>query len=320
MRTSRCRKMKTAILAVALSLTFTSCKAPAGEPIAVAQSGSISTAMEASTREVPDLWPENWYEWTATDTTFPRIADIPAPNAFERLEVEQMSFAQWLRGLPLLPGRPEVHLFDGRRKGNQTAHYAIIDIDVGNRDLQQCADAVMRLRAEYLRDSSRDDEIEFHLTNGDLVTWLQWSTGNRPNVSGNSVSWRSGAAPSTDRRTFRGYLDFIFTYAGSASLQNELSVVSEPSRIRPGDVFIQGGFPGHAVIVVDVAESDRGSRTFLLAQSYMPAQQIHILSNPTDPISPWYRARSEGVLTTPEFTFSYTDLRRFPVEQEDPNL
>ena len=50
-----------------------------------------------------------------------------------------------------------------------------------------------------------------------------------------------------------------------------------------GDVFIKGGFPGHAVVVLDMAENDRtGQRVFLLAQSYMPAQDIHIMKNPTN--------------------------------------
>ena len=58
--------------------------------------------------------------------------------------------------------------------------------------------------------------------------------------------------------------------------------VSVPyTSLQPGDVFIKGGSPGHAVIVVDVAiYTQTGKKVFLLAQSYMPAQQIHILVNP----------------------------------------
>jgi hypothetical protein len=104
----------------------------------------------------------------------------------------------------------------------------------------------------------------------------------------------------------------VFTYAGSASLAAELVAVADPAEIRPGDVFIQGGFPGHAVLVTDVAEDSAGERILLLLQSYMPAQDIHVLTNPSSPISPWYSARKEGVLQTPEWTFRYSDLRRFP--------
>jgi Domain of unknown function (4846) len=51
--------------------------------------------------------------------------------------------------LPLRDGRGTVYLNDGRAKPNQALHVAVIAIDTGKRDLQQCADAVIRLRAEY---------------------------------------------------------------------------------------------------------------------------------------------------------------------------
>ncbi len=67
------------------------------------------------------------------------------------------------------------------------------------------------------------------------------------------------------------------------------------------------------LIVVDVAISEPGERIFLLAQSYMPAQEIHILKNPNDStLGPWYSTHlKDGVLATPEWTFSISDLNRF---------
>jgi len=81
-----------------------------------------------------------------------------------------------------------------------------------------------------------------------------------------------------------------------------------------GDVFIQGGSPGHCAIVVDMAENTTtGERLFMLAQSYMPAQEIHILKNlENHEISPWYPLDFSGVLATPEWTFQADDLKRFP--------
>ena len=80
-----------------------------------------------------------------------------------------------------------------------------------------------------------------------------------------------------------------------------------------GDVFIQGGSPGHAVLVVDVAEDPRTGRgVFLLVQSYMPAQEIHILKNPTDlNLSPWHETGFGETLRTPEWLFRRSDLKRF---------
>ena len=76
---------------------------------------------------------------------------------------------------------------------------------------------------------------------------------------------------------------------------------------------IRGGSPGHCAIVVDVGENaGTGTRVFLLAQSFMPAQEIHVLKNPTDAkLSPWYSARIPDALRTPEYTFARHELRRF---------
>ena len=72
-------------------------------------------------------------------------------------------------------------------------------------------------------------------------------------------------------------MNLIFAYAGTLSLSKELpSAAFDDMRI--GDIFIQGGNPGHAVIVVDMAKHPAtGEQLFLLAQSYMPAQDIQIL-------------------------------------------
>lgn len=82
--------------------------------------------------------------------------------------------------------------------------------------------------------------------------------------------------------------------------------------MQTGDVLIQGGSPGHAAIVVDLAVNAQGQKVFLLAQSYMPAQSIHILKNPVNPaLSPWYEADNSAVVQTPEWTFTTKDLKRF---------
>ena len=79
-------------------------------------------------------------------------------------------------------------------------------------------------------------------------------------------------------------------------------------------MFIKGGFPGHAVLVADVAENAQtGEKRFLLVQSYMPAQEIHVLKNPPAADgSPWYPAAFEGDLVTPEWRFAAGSLRRWP--------
>jgi len=64
---------------------------------------------------------------------------------------------------------------------------------------------------------------------------------------------------------------------------------------------------------MDVAENADGGRVFLLAQSYMPAQEIHVLKNFGEPtLSPWYVFDKDGELDTPEWSFEPGNLWRFP--------
>lgn len=252
------------------------------------------------------------YAWTARVDPAQRLeARLAPPAGYARVSVAEGSFGAWLRGLPLLPGRPDVRLHDGGAKNRQDVHEAILDIDVGRRDLQQCADAVMRLRAEYLFGSGQADAAAFTLTSGDRALARDWMAGQRPRVSRNRVRFAPGASADRSHASFRRWLDFVFTYAGSASLSRELPAAAG-SPVAPGDVFVQGGFPGHAVIVLDVAKDARGRAVFLLAQSYMPAQQIHVLRNLADPaLGAWF-AEPTGTLLTPEWTFQAGDRRRWP--------
>jgi len=245
-----------------------------------------------------------------------KLADrITPPTGYVREDCYDNSFTAYLRTLPLLPKGSKVLLHNGREKSNQAAAFAVVDMEIGNRDLQQCADAVIRLRAEYLWKHKRYDEIKFNFTSGFAAEYKKWAEGNRIKVSGNQVQWYdSGKGKDYSYKTFRGYLDIVFMYAGTASLSQELQTVPYTS-LQPGDVFIKGGSPGHAVIVIDVAiHLDTKKKVFLLAQSYMPAQQIHILVNPTSRrLSPWYELAEtdEGKLYTPEWIFEKKDLKRF---------
>lgn len=235
----------------------------------------------------------------------------PSPRDFARQPVEKNSFSYYLRNLPLKPHGSPVLLYNGSRKRSQAAASSVVDLDVGTRDLQQCADAVMRLRAEYLWNIKDYNAIKFHFTNGFLAEYSKWRAGNRIKVSGNDVGWTASRAASTSYTSFRSYLNMVFAYAGTLSLEKEMGVKSVAD-IAIGDVFIQGGSPGHAVIVVDMVENtSTGTKMILLAQSYMPAQDIHVLNNPNADL-PWYNVEElAGQFITPEWRFSGNDLRHF---------
>jgi hypothetical protein len=261
---------------------------------------------QAEATATTDASTHNIYAWKGRYATEHKLLNrIAVPKGYARQDAAKHSFADWLRNVPLKPGKPHVMLYNGDAKGNQSAHYAVMDIDVGNKDLQQCADAVMRLRAEYLYCMAKYNDISFHFTNGFKCSYAKWREGYRVNVSGNNVTWNKTAAADTSYATFRKYMDMVFNYCGTQSLSDELKPVADLNNIKAGDVFIKGGFPGHAVIVMDVAVNNKGERAFMLAQSYMPAQNIQILHNPTHTeYSPWYTVAEVGEkLYTPEWTF-----------------
>lgn len=234
------------------------------------------------------------YAWRVANAPAETLAErFPPPAGFERGPADTGSWAEWLRGLPMKSDGAPVLIYTGAKKWRQDVHAGVIDIDVGSRDLQQCADAIMRLRAEWLYGTGRARDIGFDYTDGKRRSFA-----------------RSGKQ---DYKSFRKYMDLVFAYAGTYSLERELEPVTVED-IRIGDVFIQGGFPGHAVLVADIARNKTtGETRFLLIQSYMPAQEMHVLKSPsTSDGSPWYDSRFGDDLVTPEWTFARTGLRRWP--------
>jgi hypothetical protein len=218
-------------------------------------------------------------------------ARIAPPPGFARVPAAPDSWAAWLRGLPLKPRGSPVLTYTGAPKWRQDVHVAVIDIDVGQRDLQQCADAIMRLRGEWLFAAGRP--VAFNDTDGKRRVF--------------------SARDKSDHAAFRKYMDLVFAYAGTYSMEHELKPVPLAD-MQVGDVFVKGGFPGHAVLVADMAENPQtGEKRFLLVQSYMPAQEMHVLKNPAGADgSPWYPAAFAGDLVTPEWTFKPGALHRWP--------
>lgn len=233
------------------------------------------------------------------------------PNNYKRIPQEKTSFSYYLRNLKLKPHGTPVQYFDGSTKSNNGIYEAVIDLPIGNKDLHQCADAVMRLQAEYLWQNKRYHDIHFNFTNGHKVEYQEWMKGKRMKIEGNKTSWEQKTTDSNTKDDLWNYLELIFTYAGTSSLEKELIPV-KIDEVKSGDVLIKGGFPGHAVILFDEAVNEKtGKKVFLLAQSYMPAQELQILTNPNnEELSPWYELH-KGEIITPEWNFTTDQIKRF---------
>jgi Domain of unknown function (4846) len=233
--------------------------------------------------------------WTGGNP-YPTIGAIPLPAGYHRLAEAEGSFGAWLRTVGLKRGTT-VYLYNGKPKENQDAQFAVLDVSVGNEDLQQCADAVMRMRAEYLYSRGEYGAITFYTEQGVRLNFADWTADRR--------------RPAFGRPAFDAYLKKVFTYCSTRTLAKQL-VRASLDAVEPGDVLIRPGSPGHAMLVVDVAADGTGHRIYLIAQSYMPAQDIHIVKNPNDVVSAWYRADSSlGMVETPEYVFKTNELRKW---------
>lgn len=236
---------------------------------------------------------------------------INAPQGYTRISSLAGEMTSFLRGLPLKEAGSDVLLYNGDPKAYQDGHVAIFDMEIGNRDLQQCADSVIRIYAEYYWSIKAYDKIAFHLTNGFLMEYTKWRDGNRLVVDGNDVSWSKIEEYDDSYECFHKYLNMVFAYAGTLSLSEESDPIT-PEELLPGDMFLQGGSPGHCVLVVDVAKDNEGNKCFLLAQGYMPAQDFHVLKNPLHPDDPWYYAFELSYpLDTPLWSFEEGSLVRW---------
>lgn len=240
------------------------------------------------------------------------LANLKAPDGYQIRKTQNGSYGRYLQSLPLKPQGSKIKYFDGQEKSYFKDYVAVIDLPIGNKNLHQCADAVMRLRADYLWKSQQYDKIHFNFTNGMRVDYTKWMLGQRIKVDGNNTSWYQAKEAANTQKDYWEYLEQIWMYAGTLSLSKELSP-RKLSDVSIGDVFIQGGSPGHAITVVNIAEHETSGETLiLLAQSYMPAQETHILSNPNEiELSPWYSTKDLVQLITPEWTFSAKDLMYF---------
>lgn len=214
------------------------------------------------------------------------------PEGFSRVHTTTNSWAAYLQNLPLKPHGTKVQLFDGTLKANTAAYCAVVALSLHGNQNHQCADAIMRLRAEYLFEQKRYSEITFLFVSGKNFVYTDYLAGKTP-TSANLWS----------------YLEKVFAYASTLSLDKQLKS-KEVKDLQIGDVFIKGGSPGHAVIVVDKCTDPNGAVKFMLAQSYMPAQDIQILVG-DDGKSPWYDLDFGDYLYSAEYTFSKNELKHF---------
>ena len=212
-------------------------------------------------------------------TTDDVLNRFKTPEGYHQCSVQTGSFGEYLQQLPLKANGSHTLTYKGTTAATDPFTAAVVDLSVGKEDLQQCADVVMRLRGEYLYHQKRYAEIAFHFESGFRCGYIQYANGYRY-VKGH---WLLKAKTDYGYKTFMYYMNLVFTYAGTPSLEKGLYKVNDPNNLKAGDVFIKGGTPGHCFIVMDVVENSQHKKLFLLAQSFMPAQNLQVLQYEENP-------------------------------------
>lgn len=239
------------------------------------------------------------------------LSRVSIPKGFKRVAHKNGSFQDYLRNYNLKPFGSKIINYDGSEYFWQGGHIGVLEIPVPKNGLQQCADALIRIRSEYLWDNNRKDEIGFNFTSGHYCSWKKYAEGIRPKINGSKVTFSKTANENYSKENFYKYLNLIYTYSGTLSLFNELKSIDD-SDLQIGDMLIKGGSPGHIVMICDEVINDKGEKLFLLFQGNTPAQSVHLVKNLEDSYrSPWYELKRDAVIPVSNYTFSSSKFVRF---------
>ncbi len=276
-------------------------------------------ALACSRDEPLDLQPEpvalDIYPWFAELETPPATVSLAtrfaSPAPYERIAVEPGSFAAYLRGIPTRLDRATVHDYREREVWRAAA---VIALDVGSKDLQQCADTLIRLHAEWLWSRSHFDALAYHFTSGDRSSFVEHVAGRRLAVEGPKVVKIEAAPIPRDRAALHDWLEQVFMYAGTRSLALDSEAVPLEQPIAPGDMLLRPGSPGHVIMILDVAIRPGGDAIALIGEGSMPAQELHVLPGPL--AGAWFPfpAGEDAAVDVPGWgELHRSSLRRFQV-------
>ena len=305
------------LLASAVGCTTPGATSTAAAAPSSASSASSPTPSQIAATSAPSATPPaappiaSWahgYPWAGVPASADTLAKrFPTDAGFARIALDEASFGAFLRTLPLEPAATPVRSFRGDviLAGDDPRLAAVVAIDVGDRDLQQCADSVVRMHAEWRWAVGRKD-VSYKSLSGFAMGFDRYRRGDRFVLAGKDLAWTSGARPDESHAAFRTYLDGVFTWANTTALARDAAKVARAD-LRPGDFFVLGGSPGHAILVLDVEEDAQGHARALFGQGYMPAQSFQVVRVAG---SPWVSLDGDDVRTPFWAPFPWDSLRR----------
>ncbi len=255
---------------------------------------------------------ENKYINIEGFTVGARFSPCDAGVNYYRKSVTNGTFEYYLLNLPLKPATYQTHYANGEVK-NFDVQIGVLDLPTIKEEYQQSSGYIIKLRAEYLYNSKLYGRIHFNFINGFVCSYAKWAAGFR--INSTNSGWEHTDELDYSRETFQKYLDKVLKNTSNSTLVREMIKVTLAD-VKPGDVLIQSGHPGHSVIILDVLHNDvEHTVKLMLAQGFSPAQEMEILKNFEDDESPWFvvplDSSDDTMIRTPQWTFYVKDLRRF---------
>ena len=109
---------------------------------------------------------------------------IQVPEGYTRIKSSKDSFGEYLQSFPVKKDGTKVLLYNGKTKTPEDVYVAVLAIDVGEKDLQQCADAITDAINESIKSTGRikkSKELKrFRNWRYFYSRWLSRSRGNYP--------------------------------------------------------------------------------------------------------------------------------------------
>lgn len=249
---------------------------------------------------------------------------VEPPTGYIRTPLPATTFQAYLQSLSIKSADSKVLQFDGYKKKYE-CYSAVMDLTLLDKDLMHGEHYIQLLRANYLYNNSKYDMIKYSYDDGRSISYEEWANGMRFVWQDSIFVLDSVAAPANSEVSFIKYMNEIYKNSSTSGLNCDTEVL-EMNQLSIGDVLIQPTDQhqkGHAVLVLDmVVNPETGEKLLLLAQGYMPAQNMHILSNPyEEDISPWYRVQEDEMyFATAQWTFRKKHVRRFKINANAATL
>lgn len=245
---------------------------------------------------------------------------INPPTGYKRVEVEPNSFAQFLRDYPLKKSTGVVKLWNGTKREQQDSVQAVFKLPMEKADLQRAAGSVIRMYAEYFWSQASYDKISFRFVNGFQADYKKWQEGFRVRTDATGSIWVNGGSYDASEENYKEYMHTVMTHTSVVSLKEESKTIKK-KEIQIGDIFLKEAPGSDVAMVVDVCENERGQKAYLIAKGGTPAQQFHLLTNPSQEDGPWYYLDElKYPLQTSEGEFAKGTLRRLSYLEEDEKV